>query len=100
MAPPNNDLLPPGPGDPPPTPSPSPIVPKSRITCDFCGCSLAPSGDVLKMSDDAKAYRDGADKIDTLNATITDLESQIATLKREKDALAAAVPPAKKGIFS
>lgn len=52
------------------------------------------------MSDDAKAYRDGADKIDTLNATITDLESQIATLKREKDALATAIPPAKKGIFS
>jgi len=74
----------------------SPALSK-RLTCDFCGCQLTPHGDVLKMGDDAKRYRDAAD-------TIEKLERQIQALKDElRDARAAlppAVPAKSGGLFS
>lgn len=94
-----NDLLPPDDSI-PPTPAPHVPTEKKRITCDFCGCSLAPSGDVLRMSDDAKAFRDGADSIERLQGVITTLEASNATLTRERNEARAAIPQPKKGIFA
>jgi hypothetical protein len=95
-----NDLLPPDPDPAPPTP-PTPTPGRAtRITCDFCGCSLAPSGDVLRMSEEAKAFRDGADEIERLQAVISTLESQVSTLTRERDEARAALPKPRQGLFS
>lgn len=90
-----NDLLPPDP-DPQPPPSPAIPVPLRRtapITCAFCECSLAPNGDVLKMSDTAKALRDSQDVIDRLNRTIAERDAAIVALNKEASDLRALIPP-------
>lgn len=60
-----------------------------RLTCDFCGCSLAPTGEVMRMSDDAKKYRDHGDTLAKRDVRISDLETEVRALKAE---LAAATP--------
>lgn len=72
-----DDLLP---GDPPPPP---PAGRGSRLTCDFCGCSLAPSGDVLRMSDAAKKFRDANDVIAALEKKVTQLQAAADDLKTQ-----------------
>ena len=52
-----------------------------RITCDYCKCSLTSSGDVLKMSDTAKEFRDASDIIERFKSQ---LESAKAELEAEK----------------
>lgn len=104
-----NDLLPPDPA-PAPAPMPGPVPEPvrggaSRITCSFCACTLAPSGDVLKMSPEAKAFRDADDSIDSLKvdlqqaaADLAAAHQTIASLERDLAAARAAIPT-KKGIF-
>jgi len=81
----NDDLIPGG--DPAPTPGPTPRA--TRIQCDFCGCALAPSGDVLRMSDAAKVYRDASD-------AVADLTAQLATVQQELSVAQAAIDEAKR----
>ena len=66
------------PNDPPPSPRRA-----ARVTCDFCQCELAPSGDVLKMSDRARSMRDGDDEIKKRDKRVTELETEIAEHKRK-----------------
>lgn len=97
-----NDLLPPDPDVPP---SPAPPVPPRRtapITCAFCECSLAPNGDVLRMSEAAKALRDSGDVIERLTRTIAERDAAIVVLNKEASDLRALIPttaPARR-IFS
>ena len=40
-------------------PTPDEREPKRKVTCEFCESTIAPaSGDVIKLSDKAKAFRD------------------------------------------
>jgi len=63
----------------------APATPKEgkRISCDFCKCSLSPSGDVLKMSDHAKGLRDSNDTIEKLQAQLKAAVEENKALKDE-----------------
>jgi hypothetical protein len=70
----NDDLMPPD-GQPPVTAVVvAPSVPSNRIKCDFCACQLAPNGDVMAMSPQARKFRDQEEKIATLHKDIVDLQ--------------------------
>ena len=75
-------------GDPEPRP-PTPIDSRRRkLCCEFCDCELtSATGEVLKMSDKAKAYRDLKEKHEKLQAQLADLEAQHTALKSEHTAL-------------
>lgn len=93
-----DDLLPPNPGpgdDPPPTPRP---VEGRRITCDFCRCSLAPSGDVLKMSAEAKTFRDQSDTIEKLRRDLELAAGDVQAAIKERDEARAQIPK-KRSMF-
>jgi len=68
---------------------------RDRITCEFCGCSLASDGSVLKMSPDARKFRDLATDLGDAQQTIDHLRADIEQIKGEKkdlkDALDAAL---------
>ena len=97
-------ILPPSPTPPePPAPSPEPRGARN-IRCGFCDAALTPAGEVLKLSDRAKALRDFEDDLgdanrdlaeartalDAANTKIGGLERENAALKAEK----------KKGFWS
>jgi hypothetical protein len=71
------DLLPPGDND-PPAPAPRP---RAGLVCEYCECRLTPTGDVLKLSDKAKRWRDTEGAGDKLTARITALERENDDLK-------------------
>jgi hypothetical protein len=90
-----NELLPPEPPEPPPSSR------RSAIVCEFCECKLTASGDILKMSDRAKALRKQEDTIDGLTADVQRLTSELAAVTRERDELKAKTAPARDdGLFS
>jgi flagellin-like hook-associated protein FlgL len=80
------ELIPPN--DPAPTPTPTRT---NRITCDFCGCQLAANGDVLRMSDEAKALQKASHKLDELRAELASVQAQLAEAN-------AAIEEAKKNV--
>jgi len=69
-----------------PQPSPAPRSPKT-VTCGFCGTRLTPEGDALKLSEEAKGYRDAAEIIDAGKKKIRELEGTIETLRLEIETL-------------
>lgn len=89
-----DDLLPPSPEHKPPTPTP----PGTKIRCGFCESALTGAGEVIRLSDRAKALRDFEDDLQDakrdLDAaaaqvaahaqTIRDLEGKIAALTAPK----------------
>ena len=77
-----SSLLPPDPGDPSPAP---PVRRADHITCEFCQCTLAPSGEYIRLSDRAKELRDQGETIDRLRADLTESEAQIAEAGRLLD---------------
>ena len=81
--------LPPGDDDPPdPTPAP-----RRNLKCEFCGCSLSAHGEVLKLSEQAKSWRDGDGQADKLQKQIAAHETTIADLKTKLET--ASKPPAR-----
>jgi hypothetical protein len=81
----DDDLLPPPNPEPlaPPDPQPAPIPARrhsSSVVCEFCGCTLAPSGDVLRRGAEATQFQKQGDKIDRL-------EADLAAAVQEKDRL-------------
>jgi hypothetical protein len=64
------------PDDPPPMPTPAPARP--RLACEFCECALTPAGDVLRMSDTARAYLKQREQIAELRATMAGLTEHLA----------------------
>jgi len=100
---PEGDLMPP-PGAPnpdePPTPRPSPTLPR-KVECDFCHCHLVPAtGEVLKMSDVAKSYRDASDTIEKLQHTISKVEADLASARSALAEATAQKPQSRSGLFS
>jgi hypothetical protein len=94
-----NDLIPPAELIPPPPPEPA-ASSRAYILCGFCECRLvAASGDVLRMSDAAKAFRDSGDVIDGLRADLKAAREDVAAALKERDDARAMIPPKKKGIF-
>lgn len=94
-----NDLLP------PPVPSPSPErSPRTKdLRCGFCESTLTPSGEVIKLSERAKALRDFEDDLEDakketalLRQTIEDLQKAIDSLNADNRKLAAELKKASK----
>jgi hypothetical protein len=76
-------------------PEPQPREPRSKkLVCGFCGSSLTAEGDCLRLSAEAKAFRDAADRIEQLNAEKVKLEGTIATLRDEIETLKRPTEPA------
>jgi hypothetical protein len=73
----SDDGLPRGENPPEPT--------AAKLTCEFCGCALATSGDYFQLSDKAKAFRDQADIADQLRAELSAAQGLAAALERERD---------------
>lgn len=71
--------------DPPPTPAPVP----NKLTCEFCGCELSKNGDVLRRGEAATKFLKHDDVIAEKDREIARLNSELADVKRERDALAA-----------
>lgn len=65
-------------------PKPEP-APKSSIVCEFCECTLAPSGDFISLSARAKGLRDLEDSLDTANANLAKSQTDLAEALRERD---------------
>jgi hypothetical protein len=90
-------ILPPAPSTEPP-PAPGSPEPRGSLTCGFCSAALTPRGEVIKLSDRAKALRDFEDDlgdarrdiaerdatIETLTTKLTSVERELAALKAEK----------------
>jgi len=78
----SDDLLPPPAPDPAPlpaTPAPTPEPRSSKsVVCEFCGCTLAPSGDVLRRGAEATQFQKQGDKIERLTA-------DLAAVSQERD---------------
>jgi uncharacterized protein YfcZ (UPF0381/DUF406 family) len=67
--------------------------PQRRLVCEFCGCQLAPSGEVMRLGDDAKRFRDFADQKEKLEKRISEMETDNAELRRKVTALETAPAP-------
>ncbi len=83
----------------PPTPEPAtpPPARTSKLRCEFCKCELSPtSGEYVKLSDEAKAFRKQDDTIETLRAEIVTLTTARDAAIRERDEARALVAPAKR----
>jgi FtsZ-binding cell division protein ZapB len=97
-------LLPPD--DPTPDPGRPVAKPKQAIVCEFCECSLTPSGDYVSLSVKAKALRAQEETITALNDQISDLTDERDQARRDlADAQAATAAlerekNSKKGFFS
>lgn len=77
----SDPLLPPD-----PTPTPAPASAAKKIRCEFCGCQLVTSGEVLEMGEKARSYRDMSEHLTNaradlarVNERIRELETQLAT---------------------
>ena len=75
--------------NPPPTP---PEPERLKKSCEFCGCSLAANGDVLRMSDTAKEYkrqegalRDASEELTKVQGELAAARTEIAELKKQKE---------------
>jgi len=65
-------LLPP---DPPEPVSHSAPTNRAHITCEFCECTLAPSGQYIRLSDRAKDLRDQGELVDRLKTELADAQA-------------------------
>jgi len=76
---PDPEILPPP--EPTPIPRSDPPEGRRRPVCEFCGCKLTSSGEVLEVSDKAKSFRRHGETIETHVATIAKLEVENRELK-------------------
>src|SRR5262245_29147509 len=83
------------PGD-PPTPTPAPRG--DSLTCEFCDCTLARNGQVLRVGARAKKLRDAEDEIADRDSTIREKDATIAQHVQRIAELEAQLPkPKAKG---
>jgi hypothetical protein len=82
----------------------APVIPSSsRITCEFCECSLTPTGGAFRLSDRARMLRDQEEEIRRLKDALAQAEGAGETMKRDADearrllAEATAAKPASRG---
>jgi hypothetical protein len=85
---------------PDPPPPPSPRVPGSYTVCEFCRCEVTRNGEVIKMSETARTYRDASEShkkaTQVLDEQIAELRSQLSV----KEAELSALKSKEKGFFS
>jgi len=60
------------------------------IVCEFCACTLTATGEVLRMSADAKRFRDAVDDLEDANADVERLNKVVEGLRAELDTAKAA----------
>lgn len=70
----------------PPAPVPAPA---KKIVCEFCGCQLSPAGEVMRMGEEAKKYRDHGEVVVAKDKEIARLNADLIEVRRERDALKA-----------
>ena len=80
---PDPPLPPNNPPEPSPSPTPAPARVRGSITCEFCQCTLGPDGNYLKMSDEARAYRDQAETIKQLKSQLADAQAATEAATRD-----------------
>lgn len=71
-------------------PDDAPIVPGTTTTgaklkCEFCACQLTPTGDVFRMSQEARDYAKQGEQIIALKAQLEQARADADTFKRERD---------------
>lgn len=76
---PNEPLIP----EVPEVPPPSPRATRGYIKCDHCGCQLTQTGEVYRMSPDARTQLKSAETIAELNGTIETLRAKIEELQEK-----------------
>jgi hypothetical protein len=87
-----DDLLPPAVVNDPPEPRPTR---RDRIRCEFCGCTLTSTGEILSLSDDARGHRDRKEEMAKQKALIDKLEKDLA----EANARLKPAEPATRGLI-
>ena len=63
-----------------PEPVPAPALERRYLECDFCHCMLTKTGEVYKLSDIAREYRDEKEKH---SKQIAKLDEEAAKLREE-----------------
>ena len=81
------------PGDPAPVIAPAP---SSALTCEFCDCTLARNGQVLRVGARAKKLRDAEDDIATRDGIIRERDTTITGLNQRVAELEAQLPKPKE----
>jgi hypothetical protein len=72
-----------------PTPAPAPA--STKVTCEFCGCQLGPSGEYMQLSERAKGLRQLEDSLSTSQAETAAARANLADALRERDEARAAL---------
>jgi len=85
----DDDLLPPAPTPAPPT---RPVT-RDPVVCGFCESRLTARGEVLRLSDRAKALRDFEDDIEDVKRDLADAQAKVAQLERQNAELQAELTP-------
>lgn len=63
------------------------IVPASgALQCEFCECTLTPTGGAFRLSDRARTLRDQEEEIRRLKEALAQAEGASETIKRDLDA--------------
>jgi hypothetical protein len=78
---------PPNPLENNPAPPHAGTTPHQKIICEFCGCKLAPSGEVLELGEKAKAFSDHPETKEKLEKRIGELEADLRNAHAEIAAL-------------
>jgi len=73
--------------DDPPRPATPVIQPGRKIVCEFCGCQVTPQGEVMRMGDKAKEFRDHENVVLKKDREIERLNTELAAVRQELEAL-------------
>lgn len=76
-----NDPLPPSAVVDPPA---GPTERRKRCTCEYCGCTLTADGEIIKLGDDARKFRDQEDEIKRLNRELATAREKLAAAPEKK----------------
>lgn len=68
-------------------PAPAAAARADGLACEFCGCELAPSGDVLRFSERAKAFRDQSFTLDDVRRQLAEKVKAYDLVKAKYDKL-------------
>lgn len=85
------DGLPRNLNEPPTPPAPDVAPPTGKVTCEFCSCTLGPSGEYLQLSPRAKELRALEDTLDTVRGELAAAREDVAAALRERDEARAAL---------
>jgi hypothetical protein len=83
---------------PPVAPVPEVVRTGRGCTCEFCGCKLTGSGEIISMGEPAKKMRKANEEIETLESRIATLTSERDEAKQKLDAALLQVKDESKGL--